>query len=330
MTGPKNHLKTFDKWEGGVDNKRKAGKTREDTNLRQEYIETFLEIVKMRNISSAAENLFLSQSALSSRLHALEEELNVPLFIRKKGNRSVALTPQGKRFVPIAERWVMLLRDMETLSNDNTLHVRIGSIDSINCVLMAPLYPRIAESGLSINFEIITQLSSDIYDYVADQDYDFGIVALNGSRTDVIVKPFFPMKMCVVVNCSAEEGISITSPHQLKASDGIYMDYGTEMREWRRMYWSKRETAVSIDSSQILEQCLSVPNRWALVPISVFERMHCRDKLYRCDFRENNPPDRKCYYIIHKNSNLHHSKRWERFLDLMKQQINSDPALILL
>lgn len=224
----------------------------------------------------------------------------------------------------------MLLKDMDTLSNDNVLHVRIGSIDSINCVLMAPLYQRIVDSGLSIEFEVITQLSGDIYDYVANRDYDFGLVALKGNRTDVIVKPLFAMEMCVVVNCSPEEGACITSPNQLKPGDGIYMDYGPEMREWRRIFWSKRGAMVSIDSFQILDQCLSVPKRWALIPVSILGRLQSRDKLYRCDFGENNPPKRICYCIRHKNSDLHVSWEWELFLDLMNRQIEADPALTLL
>ena len=38
-------------------------------------IEIFLEIVESRNITKAAEHLFLSQSVISTRLKKLEEEL---------------------------------------------------------------------------------------------------------------------------------------------------------------------------------------------------------------------------------------------------------------
>ena len=79
-----------------------------DSSVRQEYIETFLEIIKTQNISIAAENLHLTQSAASARLKALEEIVGVPLFVRGKGNRNVSLTSHGKKFVPIAERWMLL------------------------------------------------------------------------------------------------------------------------------------------------------------------------------------------------------------------------------
>ena len=39
-------------------------------------IEVFLELVRCRNITKAAENLYLSQSAVSNRLKSLEDELS--------------------------------------------------------------------------------------------------------------------------------------------------------------------------------------------------------------------------------------------------------------
>ena len=45
-------------------------------------ITIFLELVRCRNISKTAENLYLSQSAVSSRLKALEEEMGCQLVHR--------------------------------------------------------------------------------------------------------------------------------------------------------------------------------------------------------------------------------------------------------
>ena len=71
-------------------------------------ITIFLELVRCRNISKTAENLYLSQSAVSSRLKALEEEMGCQLVLRSKGQRSVELTRQGEEFISVAERWKLL------------------------------------------------------------------------------------------------------------------------------------------------------------------------------------------------------------------------------
>ena len=59
--------------------------------MKQAEIETFLMIVKTKNITKTAENLFLSQPTVSHRLKCLEEELNVKLLTRKKGYKQIEL-----------------------------------------------------------------------------------------------------------------------------------------------------------------------------------------------------------------------------------------------
>lgn len=58
------------------------------------------EISKCGSISRAARKLFLSQSAISASVSALEEELGVRLFDRS--NRGVEFTPEGKEFLSYA------------------------------------------------------------------------------------------------------------------------------------------------------------------------------------------------------------------------------------
>lgn len=57
-------------------------------------IEIFLAVAKCRNISQAAQELYISQSAVSSRINKMEAELGARLFYRT--NRGVSLTPKGE------------------------------------------------------------------------------------------------------------------------------------------------------------------------------------------------------------------------------------------
>ena len=57
-----------------------------------------------RNLSltKAAQELSLTQSAVSRQVQGLEDELGVPLFVRKA--REIALTPAGREFLPLVQR----------------------------------------------------------------------------------------------------------------------------------------------------------------------------------------------------------------------------------
>ena len=298
--------------------------------MRQEYIEMFLEIVKTGNISTAADNLHLTQSAVSARLRALEAIVGATLFQRGKGNRYASLTPQGKRFIPVAQRWILLMRDTQAIGCDHRQSVRIGCIDSISTALLLPMSQKLTQLQPPVRLEIISQQSEAMYDYVANRDYDLGLVAVNGSRSQIAVVPFFSMQMSIVVNCDSQTGAVITSPAQLDPAQEIYMEYGSQVREWHNKWWPGRVPQLTIDSFQLLEEYLSIPGKWALIPTGILNRLRSSRMLYRCRFGKNDVPKRTCYYIYNQQSGFYETQECAVLLECMRQQIAEDPTLTAL
>ena len=66
-----------------------------------DQLKTFLEVSKTRHFGRAAHNLFLSQSAVSSRIKGLEDHLGTELFIRNRND--IQLTPAGNRLLSHAQ-----------------------------------------------------------------------------------------------------------------------------------------------------------------------------------------------------------------------------------
>jgi DNA-binding transcriptional LysR family regulator len=69
--------------------------------LDTELLKTFLEVSRTRHFGRAAENLYLTQSAVSARVRQLEQVLGTELFTRTRNN--IRLTASGERLVPHAE-----------------------------------------------------------------------------------------------------------------------------------------------------------------------------------------------------------------------------------
>ena len=65
-----------------------------------EYLHEFTVIANLGSFSRAAEELCISQSALSKHIVALERELDAPLLIRN--SRNVSLSPAGAQILPLA------------------------------------------------------------------------------------------------------------------------------------------------------------------------------------------------------------------------------------
>ena len=69
-----------------------------------ELLKTFLEVHRVRHFGKAADNLFVTPSAVSARIRLLEEQLGVSLFIRTRNN--IQLTPAGERLINHAKAMV--------------------------------------------------------------------------------------------------------------------------------------------------------------------------------------------------------------------------------
>jgi DNA-binding transcriptional LysR family regulator len=92
-----------------------------------ELLRTFLEVRDTRHFGRAAQNLFITQAAVSARIKQLEETLGVSLFIRRRNN--IQLSTEGERLVPHAESVLQALslarRDVAP-DNGAARRIRLG------------------------------------------------------------------------------------------------------------------------------------------------------------------------------------------------------------
>lgn len=78
----------------------------------QQYVCT---LARCRNLSRAAEALFISPSALSVYISNLEKNLGVPLFKRVGKEKSFVLTPVGEEYVQRAEKMLEMKAEFDDL-----------------------------------------------------------------------------------------------------------------------------------------------------------------------------------------------------------------------
>ena len=131
------------------------------------------------DLSKAASALYMSQSTLSYRLSMLENELNATLFIRRKGQRTLELTPYGYDFIHIAERWMALWSETQSL---HTIHgsrtVYLGAVASLIQYLFPALLRRVAqehrEALAKYRAEYMALRSAYTTDYRGDPAYECG------------------------------------------------------------------------------------------------------------------------------------------------------------
>ncbi len=137
------------------------------------------EIAKVGSINKAAENLFISQSVLSSSIKRLEEELGKQVFYRTA--KGVQLTNFGKTLLSYLEPIQLQLTQLDLIVNKqsqtrtNTLSISSNGYLFIDR-LLSKLYWKYREEGIIIN--LIEDHGFSVMDYVANGSCELGFIRL--------------------------------------------------------------------------------------------------------------------------------------------------------
>ncbi|MBD0785974.1 LysR family transcriptional regulator [Vibrio sp. Y2-5] len=139
---------------------------------------TFLELAQVRHFGRAAENLYLTQAAVSARIKQLESYFDTQLFTRDRNN--IKLTSAGERLVSYAEVMVTTLQQAKfelSLENGQALQLTIGGTPNIwdaylqNCLSVVTD----AFSGYAFMAEVMgrEQLSRQLLERTLDMAFAF-------------------------------------------------------------------------------------------------------------------------------------------------------------
>jgi len=106
------------------------------TDITLQQIEIFLTVAEQLNLSEAAKDLFINQSAVSRWIRRLEQSLNKKLFHRN--NRGVELTEHGEflyaELKPMYQKLSETLQNMRNMYDTKDDILRIGCLDSTEVI----------------------------------------------------------------------------------------------------------------------------------------------------------------------------------------------------
>lgn len=100
-------------------------------------LKTFVEVYRTRHFGQAAENLFLTQSAISARIRLLEQAVGVPVFTRARNN--IELTPAGEKLLKHADTilstWNRAKQEI-AIGDTSKVSLAIGGVPSLWDILL--------------------------------------------------------------------------------------------------------------------------------------------------------------------------------------------------
>lgn len=265
-------------------------------------VETFLAVADARNLTKAAENLYVSQSTVTHRLKNLEKELQYKLFLRQKGKRSIELTARGEEFMSIARRWVVLYQEMELLKSNVSKSLTIASVDSVILTVLPSILQEISKKEYGVNVSVQTEHSPKIYDLVRSGEADIGFVSADASIPEIDTRPVFQQKYVLIKPDRTPGDIRKIHPSELDPSYEIFEPWGYDYMKWHDYWWPTKTPHIKIDSLMALTPFLDNENYWAIVPESSLKTVLKQYSVQIYEIEEG-PAERVYYMIKHKYPN---------------------------
>lgn len=153
----------------------------------------FYEVAKTGSIRQAAENLYLSPSAISRYIKRLEDVHDATLFERSV--KGMELTDIGRiiyQYVEVAiNQQRMLENKISDYKNLDRGNISYSSIEGVLSSLILPTMTKFQAKYPKIAFSGTIESSYMVYKYVADGLIDIGIAFEEANRFDVEVIDYF-------------------------------------------------------------------------------------------------------------------------------------------
>ena len=170
--------------------------------VKLELYRVFREVAEAGNISLAAENLYLSQSAVSQSIKQLEQQLGTRLFLRSP--RGVALTEDGQLLFEYVRSAMGLLETGEDkLQQSRTLQAGtlvIGASDTVTSQFLLPHLDAFHRSYPNIHIRIISGRSYKVLGLLRAGRVDVAFASAPGDAEDLEHVPCFETHSCFVAS----------------------------------------------------------------------------------------------------------------------------------
>ena len=150
------------------------------TRLDIKHLQYFLEVTRSGSFTRAANQLYITQPAISRIIKSLEDELGVPLFIRSR--KQLSLTDAGRVLYEHAQifdqQFEQLKTELDHLSTLKKGHIRIGLPSIVNSFFFSELIASFHKEYPEITFQLVEDGSKRIEEKVVNDILDFGVVVL--------------------------------------------------------------------------------------------------------------------------------------------------------
>ena len=272
-------------------------------------LQTLVAVTEAKSFSRAAENLQVTQSAISQSVKNLENKIGLKLF--KRSGKRVVLTHEGEKLYQLAQSFLAQMQDtLSEMTHDKRSMsgtVRIGTLTGIGKSWLAPEMLNFADEFPDLCVAINLGFQEDLVRNFENYTLDFLILpeealpsvgekVLIGEEKSVLVFPDNG-NFNIDDKTTLEELSSYPTILFQERGDGLYLKW---FRERFGSIPKKINHKYIINSHGNMLQAVQKGLGVAVVPYHVLKRSYYKDKVNVLDsFKVENS---RFYVVYHKDS----------------------------
>lgn len=231
--------------------------------LNLDTMQLFCDLVETGSFSRAAEKNFVTQSAVSQRLRALERQYGQTLVERGQGRGAARPSPAGSLLYDGARRLLreagVLEEQLRGLSDEVAGTVRVATVYSVGLHALPPRLKPFLASHPRVNVHLEYKQTGEVYKDVGAGSVDVGIVACPAPRRGVEIVPFEEEEMVLI--CAPEHALSRESALRLSDLDGLaFIGFADDIPTRRLVDEKLRAAGVRVRLSATFDNIETIKN----------------------------------------------------------------------
>jgi LysR family transcriptional regulator, transcriptional activator of the cysJI operon len=195
-------------------------------------LRVFRTVAHHLNFSRAAEELFLTQPAVTQQVKALEEELGVPLFERSGGR--IALAPGGQALLPFADKMKEIsdqaFAAVAATSGEQAGELAIGASQTIGQYLLPNFIAGFIKANRRIRISARSGNTEEMLEALVARQIQLALIEGPDRRKDLHIEPFLQDHMVLVVPANHEWADRDVEVEALKEQPLLMRELGSGSR----------------------------------------------------------------------------------------------------
>jgi DNA-binding transcriptional LysR family regulator len=188
--------------------------------MQMETLKVFCDLVECGSFSQSATRNFITQSAVSQQIRALESRFNTSLLIRQ--GRSVSLTEAGRILYEgaceILERFGRVDLQLKSTREEMSGMLRIATIYSVGLYEMSHVIKTFLKTYPKVNLHVAYNRANRVYEECQKGDADIGIVTYPKIRKGIKIIPLPADKLTLI--CSPQHPFARRRKIDMRLLDG--------------------------------------------------------------------------------------------------------------